>query len=217
LIYVKSKRLASADPEGHAQKKKKPDNNLSAIHRTLDCPSKGIEVARLASTQTASNRHAVLNGRGTNLTGPPLSIYHPIFQTFMQKYNSDVDRTMISAEDCELAHRLTCASTNYYETERERLAAIRSYLEPFFGRHATFETKISSRSRDWIPDGHAPVVCGFYRLGDRERKWMVKLVFELDNDLGLTVEQAERDYFLTCTASFVRTLPPLHDQSSDKI
>jgi len=75
-------------------------------HQTHLPPSTAALNDELKSAQTPNNPRAVYNGRPTELTGPCLSIYHPIFQKFMQEYNSPINLDEISLLDYNLANEL---------------------------------------------------------------------------------------------------------------
>jgi hypothetical protein len=156
------------------------------------------------SAQTPGGSRAVYNGRPTNLTGPSLSIYHPIFQKFLQEYNSPINHNEITSLDYGLARQLISSSAQYFKHEGDRLLAIEPCLQPYLGLNFVSKKTMFSSDKHWTPDGCAPVICGLYRMGEPGYKWMTKLILEVNNGIGLggtdPVEQAERDYILVCTS-----------------
>jgi len=144
------------------------------------------------------------NGRPTELTGPWPSIYHPIFQKFMQEYNSPINLNEISRTDYELANRLVCSSVKYFEKQEHRFCDIRPCLYPYLGQYFASQARLYSAERTWTPDGHARVKCGLYAAGEPGYQWMTKLILEIKNGIGIggsdAVEQAQCDYVLVCTS-----------------
>ena len=177
---------------------------LFTHHTQLD-PSTAALNDELLSAQTPNNPRAVYNGRPTELTGPCLSIYHPIFQEFMQAYNSQINLHEITSIDYKLANHLVCSSAKYFPTVDDRIEAIIPCLEPYLGKHFVPRGGLYSDDKHWwLPDGHAKVECGLHELGELEYKWMTKLILEIKNGFGIgdsdAVEQAQRDYVLVCTS-----------------
>ena len=173
-------------------------------HQIQLAPSTAATNHELLSAQTPNNPRAVYNGRPTELTGPCLSIYHPIFQEFMQAYNSPIKVDKITSHDYTLANQLVSCSVRYFPNEEDRFRVIGLYLEPYLGKHFVTQGKISSPNKNWTPDGHAKVKCRLYNEGEKGYKWMTKLILEINNGVGVgnsdPVEQAQRDYVLVCTS-----------------
>jgi len=186
------------------------------VHENHPAPSTAAHNAELVSNQNSTSPHAILNGRPITLAGPSLSIYHPIFQTFMQEYSADP--AGISEEDIINASMLMVSSANYYEQEKNgRMPHIRPYLRHFFGNMA-WEQDIVTLRRQWKPDGHISVACGLFK---NSGLLPVTLIFELKNDVGAghadPVAQAQHDYFLMSTSSQVGALDRLNDGPSDLV
>ena len=173
-------------------------------HQIQHAPSVAALNDELLSAQTPNNPRAIYNGRPTELTGPCLSIYHPIFQEFMQAYNSPIKVDTITSHDYTLANQLVSSSVKYFPKERDRFRVIRPYLKRYLGEHFVAQGKILSPNKNWTPDGHANVKCGLYDEGESGYDWMTKLILEINNGFGVgnsdPVEQAQRDYVLVCTS-----------------
>ena len=176
------------------------------IHRTQLTPSTAATNDELLLAQTPNNPRAVYNGRPTELTGPCLSIYHPVFQEFMQAYNSPIKVDEITPHDYDLANLLVCSSVKYFRTESDRFLAIIPRLQPYLGKYFVRQGRIESFDKRWTPAGHATVECGLYKEGEMGHKWMHKLILEFKNGVVISdsdvVEQAQRGYALVCTSPY---------------
>jgi hypothetical protein len=184
-----------------------PDPTLASaqeiirLHTTHLDPSIAAQNEHLKLAQTPGGCRAIYNGRPTNLTGPSLSIYHPIFQEFLQEYNSPINLNEITPLDYDLANQLISSSVQYFNEEDDRLLAIEPCLQEYLGQIRGMKY---STGRNWTLDGYAPVECGLYRQGEPGYRWMTKLILEVNNGIGLggadPVEQAQQDYVLVCTS-----------------
>jgi hypothetical protein len=175
---------------------------IMKIHRDH---SAAAQNTTLKSAQALDNSQRVFNGRPTALTGPCLSIYHPIFQTFMQEYKSPVYPHQIDPLDYAHAKLFVCSSVEYFKDEDARFDAIKPSLQYFFGETFQFQGRMNSDERYWVPNGHAPVTCGLYKSSEPGYRWMVACVNELKNGIGVgnsdPVEQGQQVYVLVCTSS----------------
>jgi hypothetical protein len=174
------------------------------IHRDHLAPSAAAQNSTLKSAQVLDNSQRVYNGRPTALTGPCLSIYHPIFQKFMQEYKSPVYPHQIDPLDYTHANQFVRSSVEYFKDEGARLYAIRPPLQYFFGETFRFHGAMQSYERYWVPDGHAPVTCGLYKSSEPGHGWMVTCINQLKNGIGMgdsdPVEQGQQVYVLVCTS-----------------
>jgi hypothetical protein len=175
--------------------------------------------SNLVQNQHSSNPHAVYNGRPVALTGPPLSIYHPIFQAFMREYSAPVDLMGISEEDIIRASNLMVKSANYYKREEDRLRKISPDLAHFL--NIDWKGAFVSEARRWVPTGHTKVACPLSRSGGLGVISPANLFFELKNGFGDghadPVEQAQHDYVLLCTSSEAGAFDWLNDGPSDLV
>jgi len=181
-----------------------PAQKILNNHQIHLPPSTAALNNELKSAQTPNNPRAVYNGRPTELTGPCLSIYHPIFQKFMQEYNSPINLDEISLRDYNLANVLVSSSVQYFNNKEDRFSAIKPCLAPYLGQNFTDHATMYSYEKTWTPDGHAKVKCGLYKETEQGYDWMTKLILEIKNGVGIgqsdAVEQAQRDYVLVCTS-----------------
>jgi len=179
---------------------------INKIHQSHLPPSTAARNSELRSTQTPDNIQAVYNGRPTVLTGPCLSIYHPVFQAFMQEYDSPVDPDRISLLDYTTANQFVCSSVEYFNTEQDRFNAISAALQHFLGPDFMYHGSMHSDRNYWTPDGHALVKCSLYAPHERGHRWMVKCINEIKNGIGIgnsdATEQCEQGYVLVCTSPF---------------
>jgi len=61
---------------------------VEEVHIHHPAPSKAARNSELVSNQNSTGPHAVFNARPSTLVGPPLSIYHPIFQNLCENTRS---------------------------------------------------------------------------------------------------------------------------------
>ena len=192
---------------------------MEDVHKNHPSPSKAADNAKLLSNQKSTNPHAVFNGRPMTLAGPSLSIYHPIFRTFLKKYSAKLDLAGVSQQDIIIAGKLIDDSAKYYEKEMDRLVVITPHLEHFLGTQ--WEGMFVTEDQSWIPNGCIKVVCPLFGSGGRGILSPVSLILELKNGIGTghtdPVEQAEQDYFLLCTSPAAGVFDWLHDEPSDLV
>ena len=192
---------------------------MEDVHKDHPSPSKAADNAKLLANQMSTNPHAVFNGRPMTLAGPSLSIYHPIFQRFMQKYSARVDFAGVSQKDIIIASKLMADSARYYEKEIDRLVKISPHLEYFLGTQ--WEGRLRTEDQSWVPNGCNRVACPLFGSGGRGVLSPVSLLFELENGIGAghtdPVEQAEQGYFLLCTSSKEGAFDWLNDGPSDLV
>jgi hypothetical protein len=174
------------------------EKEINNIHQNHLKPSAAAQNSALMSAQVLGKPDAVFNGRPTALTGPCLSIYHPIFQTFMREYKSPVAFDRISTLDYELANLSVRSSVQYFKDEKARFVATMPSLLHFFGPHFNFHGAMHSDEWCWTLDGHAPATCGLYNSSDPGYRWMVTCINEMKNGLGMgnadPVEQGQQVY-----------------------
>jgi hypothetical protein len=161
------------------------EQKIRDIHEAHLKPSEAAQNSALRLARVPNNPQGVFNGRPTALTGPCLSIYHLIFQTFMREYNSPVAFNQIRSLDYEHANLFVSVPVQYFKDEDARFFATTPPLQHFFGPTFKFHGVMHSERRHWIPDGHAPVTCGLYNSTDPGYWWMVACINEMENGLGV--------------------------------
>ena len=185
----------------------------SYAHINHPAPSLAARNGKLLSNQNSTSPHAVFNGRPITVAGPHLSIYHPIFQTFMREYSLPVDPAGFSQEDILSASDLMVNSASYYEDENDRLRIISNNLAHFLD--IQWEGAFVSEARKWIPDGNIKATCPLVESGGVGALSPAILFFQLTNGIGDghadPVEQAQHDYFLLCTSSRAGAFDWLND------
>jgi hypothetical protein len=189
---------------------------VTEIHQLHPAPSSAAKNSELVLNQNSTSPNAIWNGRPVTLTGPSLSIYHPIFQTFMQDYSASIEPNDMSLDDFQAAKRLTDGSAEYYKGESDRFLKISPALEHFLGDHITWGGELNSGEKKWIPDGYIKVKSP---LCEGKPLSPISLHIELKNGLGPgnsdPVEQAQHDAFNLCTSPGVCVLSYLCDELSD--
>jgi hypothetical protein len=114
----------------------------------------------MLKTQVSERADAIYNGRPLHLTGPPLSVFHAIFQAFRSKF-ADIP-AQLPLEHLQLAHALIEISARYYGEALERQSAMRSGLEKFLNCHG-MPTKFLVDGHQFEADVNRPVnQCGVY-------------------------------------------------------
>ncbi|KAF8340673.1 uncharacterized protein EI90DRAFT_2906735 [Cantharellus anzutake] len=103
---------------------------------------------------TEQVRHPILNGRGHALRGPPIGLFHSVFNSFHAALRSS-GPSPADPETYSLVKDLFIAFARLYDTEDERIAVIDEYLFPLLGER--FLTVIAPGVRS---DGVIVQSCG---------------------------------------------------------
>jgi len=81
-------------------------------------PSNAAKCSNLRTIQNPDNLDAVYNNRPSELSGPPIQIYHPAFAAFIRE---SLDTTItLTPEMLDMAKELIDVSLNFYEDELHR-------------------------------------------------------------------------------------------------
>ncbi|KZT02786.1 uncharacterized protein LAESUDRAFT_388704 [Laetiporus sulphureus 93-53] len=127
-----------------AWKRKKHDEIMTPSKRTKtyeEEQDKNVEAAKKAPTpsQAASLRQFehiqkgpgwVLNGRPAQRVGPPIGLYHPVFDEFKEKLKGDGE---ISLDVRRLVREFITASASVYQTKEDRMKGIQHTLGKLVG------------------------------------------------------------------------------------
>lgn len=143
-----------------------PDQEKNASDaQKSDTPSQGAYHRRLLSQQKSA---PVLNGRPFEYSGPPLGLYHPVFNAFEEGLKAD---DPIPLDTRRYTRRYIEVSAGVYQNEAERMQASRSILDELFGGelHAVISTKVES-------DGVILATCVMWDG--------YILIFEMKNEIG---------------------------------
>lgn len=111
-------------------------------------------------------------GRPSSTTGPPITIYHPVFSDFVGLISSE-DKEL-SPRDVKAARQLMDAGAQFFESEAKRFRVIQPYLNVLLGDHLTG----APGPYQCHPDGVL-----FIAQGNSDLLVPV-LVFELKNEMG---------------------------------
>ncbi|KAG5651228.1 hypothetical protein H0H81_009377 [Sphagnurus paluster] len=122
------------------------------------------------------NKHPIYNGRPANLTGPPLSIYHPAFAKIGDALQN-LDRLVDRQEEQRVGDtaKLCQAAANIYHTERERLEAVYPLVETLLGIQMTRNVNTTTEIDGLVQQA----------IKDSDKKGVAVHV-ELKNELGLS-------------------------------
>ncbi|CAA7260618.1 unnamed protein product [Cyclocybe aegerita] len=181
-----------------------------SIRRRTGSPSDEAKNDALCRTQQLSRIEAIYNGRPDTLTGPSISIFHPIFQTFRARLSKPFKNTDYSRQDFRAADTLLRKAAAYYADENDRRAALEHPIAHFLGRGAVTSTHRRSGRQTFIPDGSLDVKCGLFGEEDPGLWKMCKELTEIKNGAGLggcdPMEQNEKDFVLVCIAPELKAL-----------
>jgi len=185
---------------------------VEEVHLNHLAPSKAAQNSELVLNQNSTSPDAIFNGRPTTMDGPPLSIYHPIFSTFMREYSVPVDHARISEEDMISASNLMANAAKYYKEVSDRLCNIGPDLAHFLD--IQWEAAFISAARKWVPDGNTKVTCPLSKRGILSP---ATLFFQLKKGHADPVEQAQHDHLLLCTSPEAGAFDQLNDRPSDLV
>jgi len=134
------------------------EQSVNYIQHHQEAPSIGARNSRMLATQKAHVPNAIYNGRPLYLTGPSLTIFHPIFS----KFKAMLAETPKDIPDSDLdnAYIIVRKSVLYYPTELDRQSAIESPFRQLLHCSA-MPTKLKFGSQQVRPDMHKRVEkCG---------------------------------------------------------
>ncbi|KAJ7493289.1 hypothetical protein B0H11DRAFT_1718173, partial [Mycena galericulata] len=162
-------------------------------------PSTDAKPETLRQTQLSTRPDAIFNGRPVGLTGPPITLYSPIFQKFITKLANIPEN--IKREDLEIANVLLTKSSPYYENELKRQQKIGALIKHFLDCvdvPATFLVDECS----FVPAMNRQVpACGLY-VGLLAERRLFSLLSEFKNNLGSgncdPNDQVAKDYLCAC-------------------
>ncbi|KAF9487561.1 hypothetical protein BDN71DRAFT_618085 [Pleurotus eryngii] len=166
-------------------------------------PSTSARNEHLMRTEHPGVPEAVYNGRPAELSGPSITIYHPIFAEFKEKLSQPPPIGSVVLEDLQMASSLMDASAMYFPSELHRQVALQPAIEHFL-KGSFRETTFQYGKTSIKPDGHRIAECGLFKKSDHGRKSMLSNYRELKNGIGQgendPTEQAEKGFVLVCTA-----------------
>ncbi|KIY68641.1 hypothetical protein CYLTODRAFT_374171 [Cylindrobasidium torrendii FP15055 ss-10] len=128
---------------------------VASIRKTAKAPSDAAKHKFMAATQTPNTHAAIFNGRPLELMGAPIAVYHPVFHKFSRELKSG--QTNVTHEDKHHAYELILKSSEWYDSESDRQAAIHRHVEHFLGRSAAKKANLKSGTVAYSPDGHVEI------------------------------------------------------------
>jgi len=199
-VYITEKENPSIDQIGTA-----PEEGSAR-----DC--EGNATSDESTLEVAERNHIPKQFDYTALSssGPLLSIYHPIYHTFMQRYAMPISPADITTTDISLAHFLVVRNSASYPNDEARLQALEPYFQHFLGYDTHIMERVYSGRRYWMVHGYNKTRCGLYEEATHGYKWMAKLILHVKNEFGSEApgpdQQALRDYEMFCADPTVRNL-----------
>ncbi|KAI0363066.1 hypothetical protein BV20DRAFT_1007839 [Pilatotrama ljubarskyi] len=163
----RSSRLTPAPEEDSYHRSRE---RIASAGRQRRSPSQEAAPSRLLSTQTSSGEDPIYNGRPIDLTGIPITIYHPAFSTFLRVWNGTEE---LQRQEIACARRFVTACAEFYDSETDRTEALeRGGLPEAVQAAVTIlrETTLRLSSTKTITPGgvvygrlalssHTPVIC----------------------------------------------------------
>ncbi|KAK7437614.1 hypothetical protein VKT23_018513 [Stygiomarasmius scandens] len=101
----------------------------SAAHR--EAPLIDAQLYKLRAVQTINHPDAIFNHRPLELTGPPITIYHPVFSNFIRSMSVPTETLEFTDVELEKAMYLITIATEFYDHEDDRRDAIYKVLKGF--------------------------------------------------------------------------------------
>ncbi|KAJ7248646.1 hypothetical protein B0H12DRAFT_1234949 [Mycena haematopus] len=175
----------------------------SALLKTLQAPSTGAKVENMRAAQNVDCPEAIYNGRPANLTGPPISVYHPIFGVFQSMIARDLKTFPFERQDLQVTQALINAASQYYVNEKERQDQIASFLDYFFGVGFSTTKELRSGAKTYKPDSSKRCpMDALYDAWEAGHGEALSLIRELTNGVGIgscdPMDQGEKDYLFSC-------------------
>ncbi|KAI0708788.1 hypothetical protein C8T65DRAFT_740166 [Cerioporus squamosus] len=138
---------------------------IAAAAQKRDSPSTGATLSQRLKTQTAACIDAVHNGRPIELTGAPITIYHPAFANFL-KYMEEP--RVFTPEELDVAQDFITQAAAYHKhaSRRHKLspsmsAGVHQFvleLTPISNSTGTFTTDGAMFASRETPDGFCPLI-----------------------------------------------------------
>jgi len=155
----------------------------AARHRVS--PSAGAKNSTLVATQTTKKPEAILNGRPFSLTGPPISIYHPVFANFVKRMKAPMSTFRFTPAELKSTRDFVVDSLGYYPNQTWRVARLDLDILRFVVTPTEFR-----------PDGMILAECR--KLDPREIHYGPVAITEVENGVGEgecdPTELAQADY-----------------------
>jgi hypothetical protein len=121
--------------------------------KTLESPSIAASTDSMTTHQTVHHPEAIYNGRPANLTGPPISVYHPIFSQFQSMVQIELDAFIYETHDLVAAERLIEIAPTYFEDDQTRQDATAPIFEHFLKGACRRSVELRSGGKLYKPDG----------------------------------------------------------------
>ncbi|KAI0351578.1 hypothetical protein OH77DRAFT_931829 [Trametes cingulata] len=127
-------------------------SKIASAGRRRQSPSQEAAPSRLRWTQIPDGEDPIYNGRPIDLTGVPITIYHPAFSTFLRVWNGDDE---LEQHEIACARSFVRACAGIYESDADRVIALDKSGIPD-SVHDTILTQITLRlspNKKIEPDG----------------------------------------------------------------
>lgn len=117
----------------------------ASIRAKVKPPSTSANDEQLMKTEHPNNNDAIYDGRPDSLTGPSITIYHPIFAEFQQCLHDMPKPGDIPLEDVRAASLFISTSAQYFKTESDRQNALRPAVMHFLHGQTVGCPRVQSR------------------------------------------------------------------------
>lgn len=189
---------------------------------TWQAPSTGAKHENMRLSQTPQALKAVYNGRPPKLTGPPISVYHPVFAEFLQQIQRPLDLSTFTPGDLAAAQRLAEVTAVYHKDEAHFQTAVATGLEQFFPPGVNKPKRITWGDTHCEPDGYWETeLLRLYRPLEPGRSAWLKMIEQMKLGIGTggcdPINQGEKDYLFGLLNPHVCFSPILLAQVSDSL
>jgi len=172
----------------------------SAVHR--EAPLIDAQLYKLRDVQTINHPDAIFNHRPLELTGPPITIYHPVFSNFIRSMSVPTETLEFTDAELEKAMYLITIATEFYGHENSRKGAIHKILEGFDFDATIAYHNAQQKQRIFSPSAFMRTKCSL--MADVKA---YPSFLEVKNEIGEggsdPIAQAECDYVAVVTSDEV--------------
>lgn len=124
-----------------------------ATFSVLPSPSTAAKNDRMIAAQAVDDPLAIYNGRPQPLTGPPISVFHPVFAEFLSQLTHP-NPPPPSAADIRAAYNFCSTAAMYLQDESKRQEALAPHYSHFFGpRSEPRPQTMYRKGKAFTPDG----------------------------------------------------------------
>ncbi|CAA7270966.1 unnamed protein product [Cyclocybe aegerita] len=184
--FIKEEETANGNKKQTQESARPTREQIAAsIRDKAGRPSEDAKNDAMHRTQKPSCMEAIYNGRPYTLTGPSISIFHPVFQTFLTRLAQPFKNTDYSRDDFRVADALLHKAAQYYPSKADRRFALGHLFTHFLGSGVLGGAVLDRGGHTLESDGSLPVICGLYDVVELGRWVMCKALTAMSNGLEL--------------------------------